>query len=173
MNMQNFRLETHRLIIKEITLKDAPFFLKLANDPAWIQFIGDRNIHTIKDAKNYITTKIISSYTKNGFGFYLVKTKVGNHSIGITGLIIRDGLENIDVGFAFLPEYRSKGYAYEATKKVLHYAKTKLNINPIVAITDIDNIKSGNLLERLGFKFDKLIQLPKETNQCKLFITID
>ena len=63
-------LETERLIISEISIEDAPFFYDLVNDPEWIQFIGDRNVKTIADAENYLSTKIIPSYKKNGFGFF-------------------------------------------------------------------------------------------------------
>lgn len=166
-------LETERLIIREITLEDAPFFFKLVNDPSWIQFIGDRKVKTIKDAENYISTKMIASYLKHGFGFYLVVTKNGKLPIGITGLVDRDGLEYIDVGFAFLPGFRGKGFAYESTKAILEYAKKELNINPIVAVTDIENVKSSNLLEKLGFHFDKLILLPNATKQSRLYIQND
>lgn len=165
-------LKTGRLVLTEFTIKDASFFFELVNDPAWIQFIGDRNVKTIQDAEKYLRNKIIPSYHKNSFGFYLVSTKKDNTSIGMSGLINRDGLEHIDVGYAFLPKYWGKGYAFEATKAVLDYAKDVLNINPIVAITDIDNIKSIQLLERLGLQFDKIIQISGEPKNCRLFITL-
>ena len=165
-------LETGRLILSELTVNDAPFFYKLVNDPSWIEFIGDRDVKTLADAENYLSTKIIPSYKINGFGFYLVSSKNKNESIGISGLIDREGLENIDVGYAFLPEFRGKGYAYEATKSVLSYAKNTLQIKPVIAITNVDNIKSCQLLERLGLKFDKIIQLPDNPVKCKLYRTV-
>jgi ribosomal-protein-alanine N-acetyltransferase len=164
-------LETERLIISEISIEDAPFFYDLVNDPEWIQFIGDRNVKTIADAENYLSTKIIPSYKKNGFGFYLVSIKSKNLPIGISGLIDRDGLEYIDVGYALLPEFRSKGYAFEATKAVLTFAKNDLQIDPIIAITNVDNKKSCKLLERLGLRFDKIIQLEDDAVKCRLYRT--
>ena len=164
------KLETERLIIQELTIEDAPFFYNLVNDPDWLRFVGDRNINSIADAENYLTSKIIPSYKKFGFGFYLVKTKEGNHSIGTAGLIDREGMENIEVGFGFLPAFRGKGYAYEATKEIMNYASTELKIDPIVAITDLENIKSGKLLERLGLRFDKNIQIPDFEKPSKLFV---
>ena len=164
-------LETERLIISEISIEDAPFFYDLVNDPDWIQFIGDRNVKSIADAENYISTKIIPSYKKNGFGFYLVSIKSKNLPIGMSGLIDRDGLEYIDVGYAFLPEFRSKGYAFEATKAVLTFAKNDLKIDPIIAIANVDNIKSSKLLERLGLRFDKIIQLEDDAVKCRLYRT--
>lgn len=163
-------LETERLIIRKMTLEDAPFLLKLLNEPSWIQFIGDRNVHTIKDAENYIQNKMIDNYKIFGFGFYVIINKENNKSIGTTGLIDREGMKNIEVGFALLQEFEGKGYAYEATKAILNYASEKLNINPIVAITDLENVKSIRLLNRLGLHFDKNIQLPNFEKPCKLFI---
>lgn len=164
------KLETERLIIQEFTINDAPFYYALVNDPDWIKYIGKRNINSILDAEQYLTTKIIVSYKKFGFGFYLVKTIVGNHSIGTVGLIDREGMDNVEVGFAFLPAFRGKGYAYEATKEIMNYASTELKIDPIIAITDLENTKSGKLLERLGLRFDKNIQLPDFKKPSKLFI---
>jgi RimJ/RimL family protein N-acetyltransferase len=165
------KLETERLILSELSLKDAPFFFELVNDSTWIQFIGDKNVKTIADAEKYLSDKIIPSYVKNGFGFYLISRKKDNASIGISGLVDRKGLEYVDVGYALLPKYRKKGYAFEATKAVMEFAKNNLQLNPILAITNVDNTRSIKLLERLGLHFDKLIQLPGEEKKCKLFST--
>jgi len=165
-------LETERLKISELSIEDAPFFYDLVNDPAWIKYIGDRDVKTIADAKNYLSTKIIPSYKKNGFGFYLVSTKVENLPIGISGLIDRDGLEHVDVGYALLPNFRGEGYAFEATSAILDFAKNTLQIDPIIAITNLDNTKSCQLLERLGLKFDKIIQLEDDPEKCRLYRTV-
>ena len=155
-------LKTERLILSELSSENAPFFFELVNDPAWIKYIGDKEINTISDAKDYLETKIIPSYKLKGFGFYLVSLKKNNSSIGITGLVDREGLEHIDVGFAFLKSYRGQGFAYESTLAILKFAKRTLGIDPIVAITDLDNAKSIQLLERLGLIFKKIIQLPDD-----------
>ena len=165
-------LETKRLILSEMSIEDAPFLYDLVNDSAWIKFIGDRGIKTIADAENYLSTKIIPSYNKNGFGFYLISTKDENLPVGISGLIDRDGLEYVDVGFALLPDFRGKGYAFESTKAILNFAKNTLQLDPIIAITNLDNLKSSQLLERLGLKFDKIIQLGDDPEKCRLFRTV-
>ena len=164
-------LKTERLIISELTSENAPFFFELVNDPAWIKYIGDKEINTISDAKDYLESKIIPSYELNGFGFYLVSLKKNNSPIGITGLVDRKGLDGIDVGFAFLESYRGQGFAYESTLTLLEFAKQTLGIDPIVAITDLENSKSIQLLERLGLKFKKIIQLPDDDKKCRLFIS--
>jgi RimJ/RimL family protein N-acetyltransferase len=163
-------LETKRLILREITIDDAGFMQRLMNDPSWLRFIGDRNIDSIKASEDYISNKIRPSYAKFGFGFYLASLKENDVPIGICGLIKRSTLEHVDVGFAFMPEFRSKGYGYESASAILDYGKDVLKINYIVAITELDNIHSVKLLEKLGLKFEKIIQLGGDEKECRLFV---
>lgn len=163
-------LKTERLIIEEFTLNDAPFIYELLNDPDWIRFIGDRNIKNQKDAENYLCNKLIPSYKNWGFGFYKVSLKDGT-AIGTAGLVDRDGLDTIDIGYAFLPIGRGKGYALEATKSILGYAQNELKIDKIIAIVNKDNKKSQNLLRKLGMKFEKFVVLPDETEEICQFTT--
>ena len=162
-------LETNRLTLTELSTDDAPFIFELLNSPGWLEFIGDRGIKTLDDAINYIVNGPIKSYEKNNFGLYSVKLKDGNIPIGICGLIKRDSLEDIDIGFAFLPDYEGKGYAYESAVAILSNAKTELRIKRIVAITIKENSKSIQLLEKTGFAFEKLIQLPDDAEELMLF----
>ena len=163
-------LETERLVLREITTGDAEFMYQLMNDASWLRFIGDRNIKSIEAAKEYISNKIRTSYKTFGFGFYLVSLKENDAPLGVCGLIKRPTLEHVDVGFAFMPEYRNKGYGYESCVAIMDYAKDELGIDYIVAITDLDNIASIKLLEKLGLKFDKVMQLDGEKKQCRLFV---
>ena len=163
-------LKSERLILSEFTKNDASFFYQLVNEPAWKQYIGDKNVHTILDAEKYLENNIIPSYKKFGFGFYVVMLKEDNTSIGMCGLIKRDWMDYVEIGFAFLAQYRGKGYAIESSIATKKYAKEKLAISQIAAITDIDNEKSGNLLNRLGLEFDRLISYPGENKKCKLYL---
>lgn len=164
-------LETERLILNELTLADAPFFFDLVNDPDWKRFIGDKNVNTLQDAEDYLTKRIIPSYANWGFGFYKVTLKANGKPLGISGLVDRDSLDHIDIGFAFLPVGRGKGYAYESTKAVLNYAQEKLKLDPILGIANSDNKRSHLLLEKLGLQFKKKILLPNETEEICLFST--
>ncbi len=166
-------LETERLTLREITTDDAEFMFNLMNDPSWLRFIGDRNIDSIKASENYISNKLRPSYTSFGFGFYLTNLKEDDTPIGICGLVKRPSMEHVDVGFAFMPEFRSKGYGYESTSAILEYAKSVLGINYIVAITDLENDHSIKLLEKLGLKFDKIIELGGDEKECRLFIPVN
>jgi [ribosomal protein S5]-alanine N-acetyltransferase len=111
-------------------------------------------------------------YKDFGFGLYLVTLKENAAPIGLCGLIKRPSLENIDLGYAFLPEYTGKGYALEATKAVIHYGKEQLLLDKLVAITTIDNSKSENVLLKLGFSFDSLIKENDGSKELKLFTKV-
>lgn len=163
-------ISTSRLELREICEDDAPFILELLNTPSWLKFIGDRNLHSIEDAKKYIINRLIPSYRIFGFGFYLTKLTENNTSIGICGIVKRDFLEHIDIGFAFLPQYEGKGYGYESASAVMEYAQKTLEITTIAGITNSNNKSSIALLEKLGLKFQKMILLPNETEEIMLFV---
>lgn len=154
-------LETKRLRLREFTHIDADFILKLVNTPSWIKYIGDRNIHTEGVAEEYIQENLRRSYANNGFGLWLMELKETKIPIGMCGLVKRDSLDDIDIGFALLPEYARKGYTFEAAKATIKYAKDTLNIEKIVAITDAKNTASIGLLNKIGLHFEKELQLSK------------
>ncbi|HFJ9439807.1 MULTISPECIES: GNAT family N-acetyltransferase [Bacillus] len=150
-------LETERLNLRWFDIQDAPFILELVNDPAWIQFIGDKGVTNLEDAKKYILNGPVDMYNKMGFGLYLVERKEDFTPLGMCGLIKRDSLEDVDIGFAFLEKFRSKGYGFESASAVIDYGVQKLGLKRIVAITTIDNINSGKLLEKIGLQFEEII----------------
>ncbi len=145
-------LKTERLLLRKIEVTDASFFYELFNSKDWLEFIGDRNIKTIADAEKQITDKYIPSYTKNGYGSYLVLDTETKVPVGTCGMYKRDNLDYPDLGFAFLPEYLGKGYGFEAGSAVLKEAKQTLDISKILAFTVSYNVASIKLLEKLGFE---------------------
>ncbi|HNU87546.1 MAG TPA: GNAT family N-acetyltransferase [Ferruginibacter sp.] len=161
--------ETRRLVLSRLTLGDAPFILELVNDPSWIRFIGDKNVHTLKAAKEYIKNGPQKSYAQLGFGLYAVKLKRSGKAIGMCGLLRRDTLDDADIGFAFLPKYTGKGYAFESAETVLKHAHESLKMKRILAITSIDNASSVKLLERLGFCLLKRVRLTPGSEELNLF----
>lgn len=154
--------ETERLTLSEFTAEDAPFILELVNTPSWLQYIGDRNVHTLDDARNYLQYGPLQSYKKSGFGFYAVKLKDSNTPIGMCGLVKRDTLDDPDIGFAFLPSFEKQGYGYESALATLQYAKSEFQLSRILAITLETNAPSIRLLEKLGFRFEKRIPFGDE-----------
>lgn len=151
-------IETPRLVLREQTPDDAAFVLALVNDPDWLRYIGDRGVRTLDDARAYID-RAVEAYRRLGFGLWLVELRDGGVPVGLCGLIRRDALEDVDVGFAFLPAYRGRGYASEAAAAVLDYGWRVVGLRRVVAIVSPDNAASVRVLERLGFSFDRTVRL--------------
>jgi RimJ/RimL family protein N-acetyltransferase len=162
-------LETERLLLRRLTAGDAAFILELLNEPAFLENIGDRGARTLADARRYIAKGPVASYGKFGFGLYLVELKDSNAPIGICGLLKRESLDDVDIGFAFLQEFWSQGYARESAAAVMHYGWTTLRLQRIVAITKPTNQASMTLLEKLGLRFERIIALPDHGGENKLF----
>ncbi len=162
-------IETERLFLRHLSTEDAEFILELLNEPSFIRNIGDRGVRTLEGANSYILNGPVASYAKNGFGLYLVKLKETNESIGMCGLIKRDTLEDVDIGYAFIPKFWSKGYAVEAAQAVKEYARDKIQLNRIVAIVDPQNQGSIRVLEKIGLQFEKMVKLSEDDIELKLF----
>lgn len=162
-------IDTERLLLRQFTTDDADFIIELLNDPSYIQNIGDRNIHTVEDAQTYILNGPIASYDKNGFGLCMVILKETSESIGMCGLIKRDTLKDVDLGYAFLPHFWGKGYAVEAAKAALEYGWQTVGLKRIVAITDPLNTASNHVLEKLGFVFEKIVKISADDIDLNLY----
>jgi len=163
-------LETERLIIRHLTQEDGEFILELLNEPGFIQNIADRGVRTIEDAQAYIQDGPGASYAKNGFGLFAVELKETGIPIGMCGLIRRDVLPDVDIGYALLERYWNKGYAYEAAAAVLNYGYQAIGLKRIVAITAPHNDASAKVLEKIGLQFDRIIDLPGHGGESKLFV---
>jgi RimJ/RimL family protein N-acetyltransferase len=165
----NYILETERLKLREFNLADKLFILELVNSPGWIKFIGDRNIKTEEQAGMYLENGPISSYKNYGFGLSLVELKESLQPIGMCGLLKRADLDHPDIGFAFLPEFMGKGYAYEIAAATLSHAKNVLNHKLILAIAVPENKSSIKLLEKINMTFCKSIRLPNQDTDLWLY----
>ncbi|AMM50006.1 hypothetical protein TH61_00780 [Rufibacter sp. DG15C] len=162
-------LETERLTLNYLTQEDALFILELLNDPACIQFIGERNVKTLDQARFYLENGPITNYRELGFGMYLVKLKADGTPIGTCGLLRREALPFPDIGYAFLPAYRGNGYALEAAQATLKYGQDMLGMTTLLAYTTPNNEKSGKLLEKLGLRYQRLFQWPETGEELKLY----
>ena len=163
-------LETERLILREMNLDDDEFIFELVNEPAFIRNIGDKGVRTLEDARDYILTGPVASYAKPGFGLYVVELAETGAAIGICGLLKRDALEDVDIGFAFLEKFWGKGFAYESAAAVMEYGRNVLGIKRIVAITSPDNEGSIRVLGKLGLRFDKMIRMPGSDEDTRFFV---
>jgi RimJ/RimL family protein N-acetyltransferase len=151
-------LTTERLMLRELTIEDAGFILELTNDPEWLSNIGDRNVHDLNDAQNFILQGPISSYREHNFGMYAFCKKASENvedsvPMGMCGLLQRDYLDRPDIGYATLPQYRRSGFTKEACIGVLTFSRDMHNIHSIFATVSPHNLDSTALLEKLGFSF--------------------
>lgn len=166
-------LETERLRLRPLNGNDAAFILELLNEPSFIRNIADRGVRTVEDARRYILTGPVSSYEKFGFGLYAAELKDSLIPIGMCGLLKRDSLDDVDIGFALLPRFWSKGYALEAARVVMAYGRQTLRLRRIVAITAPNNQSSARVLEKLGLRYEKTVQLEGIPGESWLYTPVD
>ncbi len=145
-------IETERLFLRDVEANDRSFIYELMNTPTWHQFIGDWNIHSLEVAENYIHSSIRKAYQDFGFGMYKILSKESGLPLGLCGLLQRDYLESVDIGFAILPQFEGKGFTYESARAIMDFGFATLKKDVILGITTEENIKSRKLLEKLGMQ---------------------
>jgi RimJ/RimL family protein N-acetyltransferase len=160
---------TDRVRLRRLTLDDAPFILKLVNEPSWLEFIGDKGVRSEDDARGYLARGPIEMYARLGFGLYLTESKESAIPMGLCGLIKRESLADVDIGFAFLPAFWGRGYAHESALAVIAHAKSDFSMERLVAITSPENRKSMRLLERLGMTLEESIELSGDGGKTLLY----
>ena len=167
-------IETERLQLREFTLADAPYMLRQLNEPSFIENIADRGVRSVQQAEAYLRNGAMASYQQSGFGFWAVIEKTSGQIIGMCGLVKRDNLPEVDLGYSFLPEYFGQGFAFEATKACILAAKNKYLLKQLLAIVNVENISSRKLLEKLGFQYQQMIALyNNEPDLCLYAISLE
>ena len=161
-------IHTDRLTLRRFTLDDADFIVQLVNDPDWLRNIGDRNVRTLEDARAYLAQGPLALYERLGFGLYLVALRETAERIGMCGLVKREGLEHVDIGFAFLPAWRGQGFAEESARAVLAHAR-ELGLEKVVAIVAPGNVPSIRLLEKIGMRAAAPVRLPRGGDAVLLY----
>lgn len=162
-------LETERLRLRRIERLDGAFLLELMTDPDFILYVADRGLRTSADAERYIAERMLPSFEQFGFGFYVLELKDGGTPVGICGLIKRETLEDVDIGFSILRRFWRNGYAYEAAAAVLDYGRKALGLPRIVGLAAADNAKSIRLLEKLGLRYERTVHLSGYPNESKVY----
>ncbi|HNR91379.1 MAG TPA: GNAT family N-acetyltransferase [Dokdonella sp.] len=162
-------LVTARLALRPLDAGDAGFMLALLNDEAFIRNIADRGVRTLDEARAYIAAGPVASYACNGFGLWLVEERSTGAATGICGLVRRPTLDDVDIGFAFLPAWRGNGYAREAAQAVLDDARTRLGLTRVVAIVATANLASARVLEAIGLRYERMLDLGDPPETLRLF----
>jgi len=162
-------IETERLSLHRLDAADAPFILELVNQPGWLRFIGDRNVHDLDAARRYIENGPQAMYRHYGYGLYRVQLQAGL-PIGLCGLVKRAGLEDVDLGFALLAGFEGRGYAREAAAASLAHAAREHGLTRIAAITDPANARSIRLLQAVGFQAAGQRRLTPDAELLSVFL---
>lgn len=163
-------LATQRLVLRHLEPGDAAFILELVNDPEWLRHIGDKQVRTLDAARAYIENGPTAMVARHGFGLYLVQVRETQQPIGLCGLIRRDGLDDVDLGFAFLPVARGQGYAREAAAATIRHAFEQLQLPRIAAITTPGNKASIRLLQHLGLDYERPVRLSPDGELLNLYL---
>lgn len=162
-------METERLVLRRLDLDDTAFIFELVNDPDWLRHIGDKNVRSLDDARAYLVNGPLAMYAQHGFGLFAVERREDRALIGMCGLIKRDTLDDVDIGFAYLPAYRAQGYAREAAAATLAYARDALGLKRVVAIVSPANHASARLLERVGLRYERPVRPAADRDPIDLF----
>ena len=163
-------LRTPRLVLRELVVDDATFLVDLLNDADFMRHIGDRGVRTREDAERYLAEGPLASYARHGFGLWHVARAGDRVAIGICGLLRRDTLDDVDIGFAFLPAFRGSGYARESAAAVIAHAHHAIGLERVVAIVAPANAASARLLERIGMRYDRLFRHTDGGEALHLFV---
>ena len=161
-------IETERLALRRLTEDDAPMILALLNEPSFLQFIGDRKVRTLEDARAYITNGPMAMYERHGFGLWHAGLRETGEAIGMCGLIKRDALPDVDVGFAFFPGFCGRGYATESAAAAIEFGKQQFGLTRIVAVMQPNNAMSRRVLEKLGFETEGTVRLVEGGDELEL-----
>jgi RimJ/RimL family protein N-acetyltransferase len=164
---------TARLTLRHFTTDDAAFIVQLLNDADFIRYIADRGVRTLDDARNYIRNTPLASYARHGFGLYAVQLKSSGEVIGMCGLIKRDTLPDVDIGYAFLPQYRGQGYALEAAQATLQHARDDIGLSRLIAIVDPMNEASVRLLKKLGMSFERTMRWHEDDSELAVYASMN
>ncbi len=167
--MINVALETERLRIRPLLPDDGPFILKLLNDPSFLEFIGDKGVRTLDEARTYIEEGPMESRKRLGFALDLVEERLTGEPMGICGLVKRPALDDPDLGFAYLPPWQGRGYAREAAEAVIDDARGRLGLKRLGAVVDGRNSPSIGLLTRLGFSRQGTVRLADDGPLLELY----
>lgn len=143
-------LTTERLRIREITIEDVPRLYELYADESITRYM-EPLFPTRQQEEDYTRDYIKNVYYFYGYGMWLIVLKENDEIIGRAGLEYKEGYDGLELGFMLGKQYQHKGYAYEACKAILDYAREELEQASFRAIVHRKNEPSRRLCEKLGF----------------------
>jgi ribosomal-protein-alanine N-acetyltransferase len=162
-------LVTPRLILRRLENDDAPFVLRLLNEPSFIENIGDKGVRSLDDARRYMREGPMAMYEQYGFGLWHTARKSDGVAVGMCGLLKRDHLPDVDIGYAYLPEFWGQGIAFEAAEAVMHHAAGKFGLRRLIGVVSEGNAGSIRVLEKLGMEFERMFLMRPGEPEVRLY----
>ena len=160
-------LETERLSLRRLTVDDAPFVVALYNEPSFLEHIGDRGVRNVEDAQRFLRDGPMAMYARHGFGLWHVSRRADGVGIGMCGLLKRDTLPDVDIGYAFFPAFWGQGYAFEAVSATLRHAASAFGLRRVIAVVSQGNRGSIRVLEKAGMRHEGMHAMdPNEPEVC-------
>lgn len=163
-------METERLKLREMTERDGEFYLDMLNDPDFKRYIADRGVRDVEGALTNMRDRVFASYDAHGFGMWLVSRRDTGAPVGMAGLVKREFLADVDLGYALLPSGRGAGYATEVCRGIMQFAARAFGFRRLAAIVSPDNAASIRVLERLGFEYAGRVRFPDDGDVCEHFL---
>lgn len=161
-------IDTKRLTLRPLTLDDASFYLRLLNDPSFLENIGDKGVRDLDGAREAMQAGPIAMQAQLGYSLWMVIRKEDGASIGMCGLIKRDTLPDTDIGYAYLPAYWGQGYAWEAASAAMAYGRDVVGLPRLLGIVSPGNTASAELLKKLGMHYVERLDMEKETDLYRI-----
>lgn len=168
--MSEHLLETERLAVRRMNEDDAPFYLAMLSDPDFKQHIADRGVRSVEGALANMRDRVFASYDAHGFGMWLVCRRDSGEALGMAGLVKREFLPEVDLGYAFLPAGRGAGFATEVCRGIMDYAASAFGLSRLAAIVSPQNAASIRVLQRLGFSHTGQVRFPDDGDVCEYYL---
>jgi RimJ/RimL family protein N-acetyltransferase len=164
-------METTNLILRPFTLDDAEAWLPLISLPEIIRYTGDTPTSSVEEAREILRSRPLRDYAVHGFGRMAVIEKASGRLVGFSGLKYVAELDEVDIGYRFLPDCWGKGYATESARAVMEQDAREHGARRIVGTVHPDNPASGRVLEKLGLRFERVLEADENGVAFKLFAT--
>jgi ribosomal-protein-alanine N-acetyltransferase len=162
-------LETPRLSLRRLEPDDAEFLVGLLNQPSVLANIGDRGVRNADDARRYLRDGPMAMYGRFGFGLWLLSRRDDGAPLGMCGLLKRDTLPDVDVGYALLPQFWGQGYALEAVQATLRHAASKFGLKRVIGVVSEGNAASIRVLEKAGMRFERMVSMQPGEPEIRLY----
>lgn len=166
-----FPLSTERLTLRRAEATDTAFIVELVNDPGWLEYIGDRGIHTTAAALTYIEDKLWAAEAQHGYAMGILTRRDSGQPVGAAGFLRRDFLPHPDIGYALLTAHAGQGYATEICHALMAQGRSQFGFSAVLGLTSAHNTRSLAVLRKIGLTYLRTEQLPGWSDPSVIYST--